>query len=895
MQRGESLRWLGLASFFLFCPRSLLGYCTPPVGLVCGNLCDFGIVNVRIATIDWWSQPIEQYSNFSGTSATVYAGGRYTLRVVLGGTQKYNVKAWIDFDGNGSFGISEVIVDTTDVRDSVKKEVFIPGGAFRGTVRLRVIASYVFFALGGACDTVHYGEIEDYSLTIQSWTQPPVADFGAQPTYTCYGTVEFTDLSQGLPTSWLWDFGDGTTSTQQHPQHTYTSSGTYTVKLKVCNSYGCDSITKLNYITVDLQGALLPPLCRPQTQNYCCGYGIYRVTLGTMNHSSANASEGYQDFACIARASVMQGGRYQVQVNTGGITQEVYVWIDFNGDGDFYDSGELIGHSSSAISPTFSFYVPATGITGQYVRMRVMADLPGVVSSPCTTPFYGQAEDYSVYIEPVSLPPQADFFSPDTSTCYPTVRFYDRSLFLPTSWLWDLGDGSTSTAQNPTHNYQQPGTYTITLTVSNQYGSNQLTKPGYITVRSVSGGPEAAGCMPWYLTSDAANNATGIQKVEIIGLFSYSHSADGGFVDRACEQKVRLLPGGTYNIRVETMDEELVIAWIDFNDDGIFSANEIILNSVSSSTTIHSGTFTVPTTAVQNRWLRLRVASDWAAAPTSCNTYFGEIEDYGVLVVGNPVAKFSATLVDTCADIIEITDMGSSGVMYLWWLPDTFFITAPQSILTYQVPSSYTDSLFILKVGVSNTVDTAFWTDTLYRLGANAAFTPLPNDTALPGSPLTFMNNSCCHIYRFRWDFGDSSVDTTTWQPQHLYTQEGTYEVKLYVENSRCSDTTSHQITITTNPTTSLPSPSQPHTLLIINTDCQLWIPPGKGELTLLTIDGVSIHKETITCAGTCQVRLPAESLPSGTFVVRWVGKEKQLLAKMLVVDGNIRFCSYKQ
>jgi PKD repeat protein/Zn-dependent protease len=63
-------------------------------------------------------------------------------------------------------------------------------------------------------------------------------------------TVEFVDLSDGLPTSWQWDFGDGTGSWEKNPVHTYTRTGTYTVSLRVTNTGGGDTATKSDYITV---------------------------------------------------------------------------------------------------------------------------------------------------------------------------------------------------------------------------------------------------------------------------------------------------------------------------------------------------------------------------------------------------------------------------------------------------------------------------------------------------------------------------------------------------------------------------------------------------------------------------------------------------------------------
>ena len=62
--------------------------------------------------------------------------------------------------------------------------------------------------------------------------------------------VYFTDISIGYPTTWLWDFGDGYTSTEQNPSHEYLNSGTYSVTLSVTGATGSSSVTKNNYVTV---------------------------------------------------------------------------------------------------------------------------------------------------------------------------------------------------------------------------------------------------------------------------------------------------------------------------------------------------------------------------------------------------------------------------------------------------------------------------------------------------------------------------------------------------------------------------------------------------------------------------------------------------------------------
>lgn len=82
---------------------------------------------------------------------------------------------------------------------------------------------------------------------------PSHADFTASPTTTCAPLQEvvFTDQSVGFPSSWVWDFGDGTYSTEQHPRHAYRWPGIYTVTETVHGSCGTDTATKVNLVTVN--------------------------------------------------------------------------------------------------------------------------------------------------------------------------------------------------------------------------------------------------------------------------------------------------------------------------------------------------------------------------------------------------------------------------------------------------------------------------------------------------------------------------------------------------------------------------------------------------------------------------------------------------------------------
>ncbi len=80
--------------------------------------------------------------------------------------------------------------------------------------------------------------------------------------------------------------------------------------------------------------------------------------------------------------------------------------------------------------------------------------------------------------------PTANFiFTPSSAFVGQTVSFIDTSAGNPTSWLWDFGDGGTSTLKNPTHIYNVADDYDVKLTATNSLGSDDITKT--VTIHSI--------------------------------------------------------------------------------------------------------------------------------------------------------------------------------------------------------------------------------------------------------------------------------------------------------------------------------------------------------------------------------------------------------------------------
>ncbi len=368
------------------------------------SCCGFGILNVTFNTINntTANAPTDGYQDYSGSINTnVLAGQTYTLSVNVSGSGAglQNVRAWIDYNNDGTLdSIAELVFTTTSV-STTSGTIYIPASAVRNTqLRMRISSDYDIAAPFGPCKTLEYGQAEDYAITIQNNTNPPNVSFISDITTTCSGVVSFTDKTLNLPTSWQWKFGDGATSTStlQDPIHTYTANGIYTVKLKAFNSNGNDEDSLVNYIHVTIGSAPVPASCNPATLVYHATFGVTKVQFGSINNTSPDASEGYMDFSCT-QSSHFYVGSYPISVTTGTVnSQDIKVWIDFNNDGAFNTTNEQVFTSTNQTIHTGTITIPGSAPTGIPLRMRVIADHGGNPIGSCTDPAWGQAEDYTI-------------------------------------------------------------------------------------------------------------------------------------------------------------------------------------------------------------------------------------------------------------------------------------------------------------------------------------------------------------------------------------------------------------------------------------------------------------------------------------------------------------------
>ncbi|MDF1544220.1 MAG: PKD domain-containing protein, partial [bacterium] len=176
-----------------------------------------------------------------------------------GGGMMFYVEAYRPSNSDGDDFIFEYSTDDATYVGmvtvaSATEQVYsfaMPAG-LTGTVYVRVRDSDRAWDLT-SLDAVY---VDDMYIEYSTAPTAPTAEFAGTPVsgFTPL-TVNFGDLSTGAPTSWSWTFGDGGTSTAQNPSYTYNAVGTYTVSLTATNSYGSDTNTKTNYITVSEPGS----------------------------------------------------------------------------------------------------------------------------------------------------------------------------------------------------------------------------------------------------------------------------------------------------------------------------------------------------------------------------------------------------------------------------------------------------------------------------------------------------------------------------------------------------------------------------------------------------------------------------------------------------------------
>jgi gliding motility-associated-like protein len=318
-----------------------------------------------------------------------------------------------------------------------------------------------------------------------SATPQVTADFTTITSTTGCGSlvVEFKSLSLGSPTSWLWDFGNGNTSTLEDPIAIYNTAGNYNVVLKVSDGVTTDIKVAASYIKVHAE-----PTAALQAVSVVNGCMPLNTSFEDLSNTNTSIVSWQWDFGDGGSSNIQNpdytyvaDGLYSVSlsvVDVNGcqnlISEIDLVKIDkmpiadFTADITFScNSSELVSFSNNSVfASTFLWDFGDGTISSLQNPVHVFS--PGVYTVALSAKEGSCMHNLAItaLIEVVeSLSP--DFTVNTNSGCEGlNVNFSDVTNNNPNTFLWEFGDGAISTLQNPIHIFDSVGIYDITLTTS---------------------------------------------------------------------------------------------------------------------------------------------------------------------------------------------------------------------------------------------------------------------------------------------------------------------------------------------------------------------------------------------------------------------------------------------
>ncbi len=601
-------------------------------------------------------------------------------------------------------------------------------------------------------------------------TNAPLVDFSFD-NHCVASSIQFTH-SPGMDMANIsalnWSFGDGITSTQADPQHLYNNPGDYIVTLKITNTSGCEntishnitilpapvanfsidapacskykvsftdqssapigSIMRWEYNFGDGTSAVINYPENPCISHTYATYGMYNATLTvvTNDNCSAITSKSIQILQSPLANFDFNSTCLDVPVQFNDLSQgNLISWA-----WDFNDPGSLLNNSSTLQNPSHLF--------GQYGDYQVSLFVQS--ANGC--------HDTVTHTISISPKPAVDF-SFNTGCAADTVHF-NSSAFVnvssTSSWVWQFGDNSTSVDPDPNHIYTSPGTYSVSLTVTNQNGcTNIRTRQVQITTAPVAMfTPNLLSC-----------SGTAV-------LFTDLSSTPNGIIN----------------------------SWNWNFDDG----EEIVIHGSSNGNTTH----TYAVAGIYHVTLTIHTTSGCEASYT-----------VAITVNSAPVSAFSSAsscsaLPTSFTDLSQGSD-GYSIIGWSWNFGDP--ASGMSNVSALQNPQHLFNSTGIYNVTLT-TENALGCTNSITQIlnitsGPAVDFT---SSSICSNTPAMFSvdanNTNTAEIASYLWNFGDGTSTSNAAEPTHVYSQSGNYLVTLTITNNAgCTNSASHNVKVQASPT----------------------------------------------------------------------------------------------
>ncbi|MFT3884160.1 MAG: PKD domain-containing protein [Flavobacteriales bacterium] len=698
----------------------------------------------------------------------------------------------------------------------------------------------------------------------------PLASFTAAPVTGCSPlTVGFTNNSTGA-VSYLWLFGDGSSSTETSPTHTYANFGTAdsvrTVLLIASTAFGC-SDTARTTVTVS-PGVLAAfthdaiPGCAPLTVHF--------------NNQSSGAGQFHWDFGDGTTST--DASPEHVYVNNTFVLQTVTITLTATAPAGCVHSTQrtilvypapnfsFVAQPDSGCTPlvvTFPSVVGAVsyqwdfgdGSTGSgptpahtYINATAsMLDLPvRLIASNA----FGCMDTAYAHVR-VFPAPAAGITLDAVNGCHPLTATLTNTSHGAVGYHWNYGDGSGSDTALTTHahtwyNFMGPGaqTFPIALTAITDHGcTNTATAQVEVYPRvDAAFVADSVGCSPFdphfvNVSTGASSYAWDFGDGSGTTIAGASHT----YVDHGLNDVVRYPSliatssfGCTDTASARVLIHPAPIAQFTAAPAAGCTPLPVALNDRTiGANTVHWSfgdgsdlnalpgdamhTYTNPgtTPAVFNTRLiatTVHGCTDTATVP--------------VQVYPPVVAAFNAP-VEGCSPLaVSLSAQGAGAAQWLWTMGDGITLVGPDITHTY-VNQGNTDAQYtITQVATSafGCTDTIMHTVVVHP-SPRGAFIATPFTQRYPDATIIPLNNTPHGQWSYAWDFGDGATSTNVDPAPHTYASWGTYTVTLVVSIGGCADTVRQNVTIEPPlPTASFIGSGEgcvPYTLALTNTSLQ--------------------------------------------------------------------------
>ncbi len=637
------------------------------------------------------------------------------------------------------------------------------------------------------------------------------------PAFLCAGqSITFSNTTTPAPGSVTWDFGDGTSSSDMNPSKTYTIAGTYTVKL--VNNFGGCSDSIIQSITVKAKpiadfAADKTVSCKPFTVSFSnkstgaikykwdfgdgsssdvenpihayTAAGIYSVTLISANENGCTDTLVKNEFIKIQKPVISLEGLPRKGCNPLTINPTAVVTANEAITGFLWNFGD--GATSTAANPVYTYTT-----AGNYA-----VTLTITTASGCTETFT------MTDAVKVGNKPKANFTASPNEVCaFQPIDFKDISTGKVDQWLWNFGDGGTSTVQNPSYAYQDTGRFSVTLiTWSNTCADTIVLKDIVYIKPPIARFTFKTNCAAKY-EKEFIDNSIGATSWQWIfgdgsisteqnpvhnylktGIYNVTLNVSNGTCTHSTVQTVQVIDekanfiadntmickGAAINFSSSGMVNANIASWLwEFGDGS--TANDV---ATTTHTYASSGLYTVSLTVTD-------ILGCTSSKTLSVNVY-------------GPAADFTTSKSGICLGAEDIsftnasqTDGINSLVKWVWNFGDGTSDSSASSVKhSYNTAGEYTVSLKV--------VDAFGCSDIITKSAAVIIAQPKADfyssdSLSCTDKPIHFTNKSSGYDLQYNWKFGNGATSAET-NPVYNYNNIGFYDISLFVtDRYGCKD-----------------------------------------------------------------------------------------------------------